>query len=87
LIRITVPANHREKRPKGNHYSNSVVRRPRISHGSTRNSRYPETSAGEVVSPKSTLKRSFGTGKDSEVTQQKRLRLRGPRSRIATSVE
>jgi hypothetical protein len=30
------------------------------------NSCYPETSVGEVVSPKSTLKHLFGTGKDNQ---------------------
>jgi hypothetical protein len=32
------------------------------------NSCYPETSVGEVVSPKSTLKHLFGTGKDNQVS-------------------
>jgi hypothetical protein len=37
------------------------------------NSCYPETSVGEVVSPKSTLKHLFGTGKDNQVSLQREV--------------
>ena len=38
-----------------------------------------ETSVGEVVSPKSTLKRLFGTGKDSQVSLKREVLVQGYR--------
>ena len=50
-----------------------------MSRSSAVDSCYPEILVGEVVSPKSTLKHLFGTGKASQVSLKREVLVRGYR--------
>jgi hypothetical protein len=66
-----------EKASKHSHNSNSGCGRSGISRSNQPVSCYPEIPVGELVSPKSTLKHVFGTGKDSQVSLRREVLFKG----------
>jgi hypothetical protein len=68
-----------EKASNPRHNSNLVVEDREYLAANNRAAANLETSVGEVVSPKSTLKRLFGTGKASQVSLKREVLVRGYR--------
>jgi hypothetical protein len=67
------------KASKHSHNSNSGCGRSGISRSNQLDSCYPEIPVGELVSPKSTLKHVFGTGKGNQVSLKGEVLVQGYR--------
>jgi hypothetical protein len=68
-----------EKASKHSHNSNLVVENREYLAAYQLNSCYPENPVGELVSPKSTVKHVFGTGKASLASLKGEVLVRGYR--------